>query len=115
MERKLIDRYITLPMAINVLKQSQDYFSKFKMGNIYLDWLDAAIDKASEDFYELKSDMISKYHLDVKRIGQTTYSVNREVIEYSAEELKELTRKIMEYYLKSSEVFRKSRLWKPLD
>lgn len=111
MERKLIDRYITLPMAINVFKQDQDYFSKFKMGNIYLDWLDAAIDKASEDFYELKSDMISKYNLSVKRIGQTAYSVNGEVIEYSAEELKEMTSELMDEYL-SVDVEDKQRGWK---
>lgn len=111
MHKKLIDRYITLPMAINVFKQDQNYFSKFKMGNIYLDWLDAAIEKASQDFYELKSDMISKYHMNVKRIGQTTYSVNGDVVEYSAEELKEMTSELMGGYL-DVEFEEKQREWR---
>jgi len=111
MNKELIDCYITLPMVINVFKQDQEQFKKFKMRGLYLDLLDAAIDKASQDFYELKSDMISKYHLDVKRIGQTTYSVNGEVIEYSAAELKELTSELMSEYLQSVEFERKQRVW----
>jgi len=110
MNKELIDRYITLPMVINVFKQDQEHFKKFKMRSLYLDLLDAAIEKASQDFYELKSDMISKYHLDVKRIGKTTYNVNGEVIEYSAEELKEMTSELMDEYL-SVDVEDKQRGW----
>src|SRR5699024_10418850 len=110
MNKGLIDRYITLPMAINVFKKDQERFKKFKMRGLYLDLLDAAIDKASQDFYELKGKLISENHLDVKKIGRLQFSVNGDVVEYSAEELKGITSQLMSEYL-TVDFERKQRVW----
>jgi len=104
MDKKLIDRYIALPMAINVLKQDRQEFKKFMMGPAYLTLLDPAIEKATQDFYELKKDMISKHHVDIKRIGKLQYKVNGEIVGYTADQLKKLSEDIMNEYFKSVEI-----------
>lgn len=86
MDKKLIDRYIALPMAITVLKQDREEFKKFKMAPVYKRLMDPVIEKASSDFYELKRDIISKHHLDIKKFDGLRYTVNGEIVEDIAEE-----------------------------
>ncbi|HLR69511.1 MAG TPA: hypothetical protein VK105_20680 [Virgibacillus sp.] len=112
MNKNLIDKFIALPLAINVFQQDQERFKSFKMGNLYLDKLDAVIDQLKEDFYALKKEFISKHHMDIKRIDQCTYNVNGKVIEYTPGELKLLTTGVMREYLhKVVEFEEKVRLW----
>lgn len=111
MDKKLIDRYIALPMAINVLKQDRQEFKKFTMGPAYLALLDPAIEKATQDFYELKKDMISKHHVDIKRIGKLQYKVNGEIVEYTADEIKKLSEEIMNEYFGSVEIKEEVTPW----
>src|SRR5699024_7416915 len=112
MDKKLIDRYLALPMAINVLKQDRQEFKKFMMGPAYLTLLDPAIKKATQDFYELKKDMISKYHIKIKRIGKLQYKVNGEIVEYTSDELKKLSEAIMNEYFSSVEVQDEAVPWR---
>jgi len=111
MDKKLIDRYIALPMAISVLKQDREEFKKFTMGPVYLTLLDPAIEKATQDFYDLKKDMISKHHVDIKRIGKLQYKVNDEIIKYTADQLKKLSENIMNEYFGSVEVQEEIKPW----
>lgn len=104
MDKKLIDRYIALPLAINVMKQDRQEFKKFMMGPAYLTLLDPAIEKATQDFYELKKDMISKYHLDIKKLDSLRYNVNSEIVEYTSDELMKLSEGIMNEYFGSVEI-----------
>lgn len=115
MHKELIDRYIALPMAINVFKQDREEFKKFKMGPVYLTLLDPAIEKATQNFYELKKDMISKHHIDIKRIGNLQYKVNDKIVEYTSGELKKLSENIMNEYFGSVEVREEVTSWGLLD
>lgn len=99
MNKPIIDKYIAMPMAITVFKQDQITFKSFKIGNLYQDKLDAAIDKLKEDFYFMKKELISRHHLDVKCLDQCRYTVNGKIIEYSPGGLKMLTSDIMRDYL----------------
>lgn len=104
MDRDIINRYIAIPMAIKVFQQDQKEFQKFKIGNLYLDLLDSIIEQLKSDFLELKKEMYSFYHIDIKYVGRfdnvEQYKVNnRTIIEYTPGELKELTREIMEGYI----------------
>ncbi|WP_029265663.1 hypothetical protein [Virgibacillus alimentarius] len=112
MNKNLIDKFIAMPLAVTVFKQDQNQFKSFKMRNLYLDKLDAVIDRMEKDFYSLKQTLISKYHLDVKVIDQCTYNVNGKVIEYTPEEMKLMTSEVMhEYLFKVKEFERKERIW----
>lgn len=111
MDKHLIERYIALPMAINVLKQDREEFKKFTMGPVYLTLLDPAIEKATQDFYDLKNDMISKHHVDIKRVGKLQYKVNGEVVEYTSDKLKKLSEDIMDEYFGSVEVEEDIKPW----
>jgi len=102
--QQIINRYIALPLAIKIFKKDQAEFQKFKIGNLYLDLLDNLIEQINNDYLELKREMYSKYHLDVKYLGKENnkerYKINNEeTVEYTPAELKELVRSIMEEYL----------------
>lgn len=104
MNQDIINRYIAIPLAIKVFKQDQKEFQDFRIGNLYLDLLDCIIDQLKNDFLQLKKEMYSKYHLDIKYLGNQNdvekYKVNnKDIIEYTPAELKALTRNIMEEYL----------------
>lgn len=110
----LIKQYIAYPMAISIFKQEKERFKEFKLGNLYLDMLDSIIERMQKGFYQLKSELYSVYHLDAKRLDKRKYKVNDHVVEFSPEELKKLTQKIMSDYLvgdNASNFQRKDRIW----
>lgn len=86
-------------MAIKVFQQDRETFSAFKVGNLYQDKLDATIDKIKEDFYEMKKELLTNHHIEIKRIDQCKYNVNGKIVEYSPGELKSITGDIMHEYL----------------
>lgn len=88
MDKQLIDKYIALPMAINVMRKDKQHFSQFEYGKVYIDVLDEAIERATREFYELKSDLLSEYHVEIKRIDRLRYRIDGEVVEYGAGDLK---------------------------
>ncbi|MUV39495.1 hypothetical protein JNUCC1_03373 [Lentibacillus sp. JNUCC-1] len=111
MDKQTIDKFITMPMAINILKQDQEQFKKFKMQNVYLDKLDAIIERLVNDFYQLKKDMISKHHSEVKKISSLKYKVDGEIIEYTADEIKALVSRLLRQYMFTVEAEEKERMW----
>lgn len=106
--KDLVLRFIAMPMAVQVFKQDKEQFRKSKAQAVYLDLIDSVLEKLQEDFNQLKSDMYTKYHLDVKSLGKSEgkvkYSVNKQVIEFTSDELKNKTEELMREYLANVEL-----------
>ena len=118
MDKEVVNKYIALSLAIKVFRKDKEIFADFKFGNLYQDELDAVIDLLQNDFNELKREMYTVHHLDVKYLGkhdnEVRYAVNNEVITYSPEDLRKMTEQVMEEYLfgeKATEFERTSRTW----
>lgn len=108
MNEEIIIRFITMPMAVQVFKQDKEQFRKSKTQAVYLDLIDSVLEKLQEDFKQLKADMYSVHHLDIKHLGKSEgvvkYSVNKQVIEFTPDELKDKTEEIMREYLTNVEL-----------
>ena len=103
----LVLKFITMPMAIKIFKQDKESFAFSKVGNVYQDLLDSVLNKLQSDFNDLKKDMYTKHHLDVRYIGRDNnkvkYTVNNNVVEFTPEELRNKTEELMKKYLASAE------------
>lgn len=106
MNQDLINKYITLPMAIKVLKQDKIKVDELKFGYLYQDLIDTAIKNMEMDFYKLKGKLFNK----VKRLEGTKYKIDNKVIEYALEQLKELTTKTIKEYF-NGPVEWKEHIW----
>jgi hypothetical protein len=114
MEEELIKKYIAYPMAITIFKQDRDKFKASKLSNLYEDMIDSIIQRMQQDYFQLKAEMFSKHHIDIKRIDIGKYEVNKEIIEFTSKELKEMTRALMSDYLNGSKAAgfeRMDRTW----
>lgn len=118
MDKEVVNKYIALSLAIKVFRKDKEIFADFKFGNLYQDELDAVIDLLLNDFNELRKELYTVHHIDVKYLGternEVRYSVNKEVITYSPEDLRKMTEDVMENYLigsKATDFERKSRVW----
>src|SRR5690625_1228046 len=98
MNQYLISKFIALPIAISNLKQDKEHFASFKFGDVYIAKLDAVIKEMEKDFYKLKSELITKHHIEIRKIDRYSYSVNGEVIEYTPDQLKDMTEQVMKKY-----------------
>nr|WP_026681321.1 hypothetical protein [Priestia megaterium] len=105
--KQLIQDFITLPMAIKVYEQDKKLVEDFYMANIYISMFDANIERLKKEFIETKKKMYTNYHVDVKRVGKTSYKwLSRGqsgIIEYTPDELREMTKNIMGRYIYSTE------------
>ncbi len=111
MDKKLIDKYIALSLAITVFKLDQEKFKQLKAANVYLDKLDAVIDQVRKDLHRLKRNLIVKHHMDIKKVSNLEYSVNGKVFGYTSNQLKKMTADAMEHYLMTVESVRTDRGW----
>ncbi len=113
--KNLVLRFITMPMAVLVFKQDKEEVKKSKAQAVYLDLIDSVLEQLREDFKQLKADMYSKHHLDIKCLGKSgnkvKYTVNRQVIEFSSEELRANTEKLMKEYLIKVEMNSEEYIW----
>lgn len=114
MNQDIVLKFITMPMAIKVFKQDKVSFLKSKVDNVYQDLIDSILSKMQSDFTALKKDMYTKHHLNVRYIGKVNntvrYSVNREMVEFTPEELKNKTEALMKKYLVNAEVETQDRV-----
>lgn len=114
--RDLILKYVTMPMAIKVFKDDKKYFSSSKVNVLYYDLIDSILEELENDFKQLKADMYSKYHLDVKHLEKANdvvkYSVNKKVIEFTPNELRNKTKALMKEYLSTVEIKSREHIWK---
>jgi len=118
MNKDIVRRFIVIPMAIKVFRQDKEKFAAFRFGNLYQDKIDSCLDNLQKDFNELKREMCTVHHLDVKNLGkqgsEVRYTVNNEVITFTPEDLRKMTEIMMEEYLigeKATDFERKSRVW----
>ncbi|OEH54001.1 hypothetical protein AQ616_09440 [Oceanobacillus sp. E9] len=97
----LVLKYICMPLAINTLKHNEKLYDqdKFKIVPPYLDLHESLIKAIEKDFRQLKSDMYSKYHLDIRKVSNNTYTINKEEREFSSEELREGTKNVIQSYM----------------
>lgn len=100
---KIVITFITMPMAIKIFYMDKNSFSVSKVNVVYQELINSALGKLQTDFNYLKRDMYTKHHLDVRYIGKdknkVKYSVNKNVIEFTPEELKCKTEELMRKYL----------------
>ncbi|MEN2468217.1 hypothetical protein [Ornithinibacillus sp. JPR2-1] len=112
----LIKKYIAYPLAVTVFKQDLERFKSFEVGNLYMDMVESIIERMHKDFYQLKAELLSKHHIDVQHIEIGKYKINGEIVEFSPEELKQMTDELMSEYLYGSKAQgfeRQERPWKP--
>ncbi|QBP06969.1 DUF3158 domain-containing protein [Virgibacillus phage Mimir87] len=117
MNKELINYYITLPMAITIFRQDRKTFGVLKFGNLFEDKLDATIEQMKKDFYALKKDLITN-NMEIKLIDQCKYNVAGTIVEYTPDELKDLTTSIMHQYLYGSKAVDfelENRVWRDVD
>ena len=111
----LILKYIAMPMAIKIFKDDRESFKVSKVAPIYFDLIESILKQLEKDFKQLKADMFTKYHLDIRYLGKddgtVKYGVNKDVIEFSPEELRNGTQKIMEEYIATVDVEKQERVW----
>ncbi|WP_200411366.1 hypothetical protein [Virgibacillus salexigens] len=105
--KRLAQDFIILPFAAKIFEQDRKRFAKFKQGIVYQSMIDAVIERIQKDMSATKQKLYTKYHLDIKRIGNTTYRWNSRgnsgVIEYSSEDLKEMTNQAMKRYMNGTD------------
>ncbi|GGJ48406.1 hypothetical protein [Virgibacillus salexigens] len=105
--KRLAQDFIILPFAAKIFEQDRKRFAKFKQGIVYQSMIDAVIERIQKDMSATKQKLYTKYHLDIKRIGNTTYRWNSRgnsgVIEYSSDDLKEMTSQTMKRYMKGTD------------
>ncbi|WP_200415929.1 hypothetical protein [Virgibacillus salexigens] len=105
--KRLAQDFIILPFAAKIFEQDRKRFTKFKQGIVYQSMIDAVIERIQKDMSATKQKLYTKYHLDIKRIGNTTYRWNSRgnsgVIEYSSDDLKEMTSQTMKRYMKGTD------------
>ncbi|RHW29442.1 hypothetical protein [Oceanobacillus profundus] len=115
----IVNQFIATSLAIKIFKRDQTAFMDFKFFELYLDMTDAVIGRLQEDLNGLRKEMITKHHIDVRQINGTKYLVKgrdkNEEREYTPEELKQMTRVVMDRYLtgdKAAPFERQSGSWK---
>lgn len=115
----IVNQFIATSPAIKVFKRDQMAFMDFKFFELYLDLTDAVIDKLKEDLNALRKELITKHHIDVRQLDGTKYSIRgrdtNEVLEFTPEELRQMTRVIMDRYLtgdKAGPFERNVKRWK---
>lgn len=113
--KDVVLRFVTLPMTIKVFREDKKNFSESKIHVLYYDLIDAVLEKLESDFRQLKAEMYMKHHLDVRYLGkegtQVKYRVNKEVITFTPDELKEKTEELMREYLTDIKFERSERVW----
>ncbi|MBP1950313.1 hypothetical protein [Virgibacillus litoralis] len=102
----MINNYVTIPMAIRVLRQDREVLNDFKMYRIYLSKIDAVLEQLQQDFNATKKHLYTIDHVKISCIekGDTMkYSVRgngmNEVFEFTPSELRSLTSELMRDYL----------------
>ncbi|MBT2601441.1 MULTISPECIES: hypothetical protein [unclassified Oceanobacillus] len=97
----IVLKYICMPLAISTLKHNEKLYDqdKFKVVPIYLNLHESLINAIEKDFLQLRNDMYSKHHLDILKISNNTYTINKEKKEFSSEELREGTKKVIQSYM----------------
>lgn len=109
--RDLVLRFIAMPMAIKVFQDDKENFRPSKVNVLYYDLIDSILVQLESDFRQLKADMYSKHHLDIKQIGKTKYTINKEVIEFTPGELRHKTEEIMREHLANVDFKSQGRAW----
>lgn len=102
----LILRYVNMPMTIRIFKEDKEKFKVSTMSMLYDDIFDSMIEALQHDYNELRKEMYTVHHLDIKRVGLLTYTVNKQVVEYTAEQLKRKTEELMNEYMTTTEIKR---------
>lgn len=108
MNKELINKYIAIPLAINVLRLDRNEFQVFKAKNIYLDMVDSAIEQLKKDFYELRRIM---HNVNIKRVSALQYSVDGHTIKYTADQLKEMAEDVMRGAISSMQLKEFNKGW----
>lgn len=100
---ELIDRFIATSLAIKVFRRDYNLFADFKFRSVYQGKLDKIIEVLVQDFNDLRKDMYTVHHIDIKRLSDTKYRVRgkeiNEVVQFTPEQLKQMTSEIMDEYL----------------
>ncbi|WP_163531457.1 hypothetical protein [Halobacillus ihumii] len=120
--RELLVKAIILPLVLKVTQQDKKHFQDFKMRNVYLDKLDIVIESVQMDLNQVKSEMYSVHHIDLKPLPQEgeefkyqwRTSQQKGLLTFTSDQLREHTKNIMkEYFYGSSarEHNQKERGW----
>ncbi|WP_017797546.1 hypothetical protein [Oceanobacillus kimchii] len=97
----LVLKYICMPLAINTLKHNEKLYNhdKFKIVPPYLDLHESLINAIEKDFYELKREVVQDHHLNIRKQSAGKYLVNGKNMEFTSEELREGTKKVIQSYM----------------
>ncbi|OEH52980.1 hypothetical protein AQ616_18930 [Oceanobacillus sp. E9] len=98
---ELVLKYICMPLAINTLKHNEKLYDqeKFKIAPLYLNLHESLINAIEKDFYKLKREIIQDHQLIIRKQSTGKYVVNGEIVEFTSEELREGTKKVIQSYM----------------
>ncbi|API90984.1 hypothetical protein J32TS6_28990 [Virgibacillus pantothenticus] len=111
--KQLAADFIAMPLAKAAFRHDQQYFDGLHDPDFYLDFTDEAIRLIQMDLSATKEQLYTKYHLDIKRIGKTTYKWKHKnksgVWSYTPEQLKDMTVRVCKRYLFKAVGFEQKR------
>lgn len=108
--RETLIKAVILPLVMKVFQQDKKHFQDFKMKNVYLDKLDVVIDSVQTDLNQVKHQMYSVYHIDLKPLNQQGEVLKYQwktrqqkgIMEFTPNQLREYTKNAMKEYLYGS-------------
>ncbi|QAS54852.1 hypothetical protein [Halobacillus litoralis] len=68
--RETLIKAVVLPLVLKVFQRDKKLFQDFKTRNVYLDNLDVVTDSVQKDLNQVKQEMYSVPHIDLKPLNQ---------------------------------------------
>ncbi|WP_017471998.1 hypothetical protein [Amphibacillus jilinensis] len=106
-KHKIINNFIILPFVLTLFKKDRHAFNQLKFNYLYEQFFDQLIEQVQKDIIANKQLMYSKYKINVQLVERTTktwrYKIyensHGRIIEFTPNELKEMTITSMNDYL----------------
>lgn len=95
--KKIIEKYIALPLVIKKLNKNKDLFKQFLMWGFCVDVvdLDLMMMNLKEEYLILKKIIKYKYGLRIKKTSTLQYKINGQHVKYTSEEIKGMIRQLL--------------------
>ena len=108
--REKMLKAVILPLVLKVFQRDKKLFQGFKTRNVYLDKLDVVIESVQTDLNQVKQQMYSVYHIDLKPLNQegeewkSQWKTSQQtgIMTFTPDQLREHTKNLMKEYLYGS-------------
>lgn len=97
-------QFIIIPLAMKVLQHDKRIFQSFKTYRVYESLIDSTI-------ADMQRDLTKIGYRKIKSLDKTRYVINGRTVEFSPEELRQLTSEIVRKYFNKVNVVFKEKAW----